>query len=201
MGGEVLPICAMPINNISATVSLSMKAHFPKLCRNREPGTLLTVYNNCLIIDTDLKYLSFPESVAQREMNTKGSAFISRVSKQFFEGSSSSAFLWLRADPTKTAFASLDPQLHKDLQVFPYIASPLEWAVTCSVEQKKLGISTRQPPALILSPTVRLGTGWQMQWLSTQRELESSKPYGLSVHTPRSQFVHKFELLIIPQGK
>lgn len=50
-----------------------MKAHFPKLCRNREPGTLLTVYNNCLIIDTDLKYLSFPESVAQREMNNKGS--------------------------------------------------------------------------------------------------------------------------------
>lgn len=155
VGGEVLPMCATPINNISATVSLSMKDHFHKLCRNSEPGTLLTVYNNCLIIDMDLKCLSFPESGAQPETNTKSSAFSSSLPKQFFEGFFSSAFLWLRADPTKAALASLDPQLHKGLQVFPCIASPQEW----DAEQKELGISTQQPPACILSPTVRLGTG------------------------------------------
>lgn len=152
-------MCAMPINNISATVSLSMKVLFLNLCRSREAGTLLTVYSNCLIIVTDLKFLSFPESVDQPEMNTKSSAFISRLPKQLFEGFPSSAFLWLRADPTKTALVSLDPQLHRGLQV-PRRASPLEWAVTCSVGQKELGISTEQPPACFLSPTVRLGTGW-----------------------------------------
>lgn len=135
VGGENLPTCAKTINNISATVSLSVKDLFLKLCRDSEPGTLLTVYNNCLIIDTDLKFLSFPESVAQPETNTKSSAFISRLPKQFFEGFSSSAFLWLRADPTKTALASPDLHLHKGLQVFPCIASPLEWTVTCSEKQ------------------------------------------------------------------
>lgn len=116
-----------------------MKDHFLKLCRNSKPETLLTVYNNCLIIDTHRKCLSFAESVAQPETNTKGSAFISRLPKQFFEGFSSSALLWLRADPTKTALASLDPQLHKGLQVFPCIASPLEWAAACSVEERNWG--------------------------------------------------------------
>lgn len=42
----------------------------------------------------------------------------------------------------------------------------------------------------LLPPTVRLG-----------RELEESSPYRLSVHTLRSQLLHKFELLITPQGK
>lgn len=59
-GGEVLPVCAMPINKVSAIVSLSVNDVFLKVCRNEEPVALLTVRDNSLRVDKNLKSLSFP---------------------------------------------------------------------------------------------------------------------------------------------